>query len=234
MENIVVVGLSGHARVVIDTIERQGRYRIAGIVDTYRPVGYSCLGHAVLGDEFRLPDIVRQNNICGAVVAIGDNWLRHTLVARIRSITPGLPFVTVIHPSAQIADTAKVGAGSIILPGAIVCASADVGEFCILNTKASLDHDGTMADFSSFAPAVSTGGRVTVKPFAAVMLGANIIDSVCIGEHSVVGAGSLVLRDVPDFVVAYGSPAKVIRTRRPGDPYMGRSSHSKESPAHAI
>lgn len=231
MENIVLIGSSGHARVVIDAIERQGRYRIAGIVDTYKPVGHSCLGHVVLGDERCLPEIVRQNDICGAAMAVGDNWSRHTLITRIRSIIPDLPFVTVIHPSAQIADSAKVGAGSVILPGAIVCTSAEIGEFCILNTKASLDHEGRMADFSSFAPGVTTGGRVTVKAFAAVMLGVNIIDSICIGEHSVVGAGALVLRDVPDFAVVYGSPAKVIRTRQPGDPYIGRSSHTPR--AHA-
>jgi acetyltransferase-like isoleucine patch superfamily enzyme len=106
------------------------------------------------------------------------------------------------------------------LPGAIVAASADIGEFCIVNTKASLDHDGIMEAFSSFAPAVTAGGEVTIRQFAAVLLGANISHSISIGEHSVVGAGSLVLRDIPDRVVAYGLPARVIRTREIGEPYL--------------
>jgi len=234
VKNIVLVGASGHAHAVIEAVEREGKYRIVGVIDTFKPVGHICLGHAVLGGEALLPDLIRQYEISGAVVAIGDNWVRHLFVERIRSIVPDLPFLTAIHPSAQIARSARVGAGSVILPGAIVCANGVIGEFCIVNTRASLDHDGRMEDFSSIAPAVTTGGMVVIKQFAAVMLGVNISHSVCIGEHSVVGAGSLVLKDLPAFVVAYGSPAKVVRTRQPGDPYMGGSSHATGTPAHAI
>jgi sugar O-acyltransferase (sialic acid O-acetyltransferase NeuD family) len=220
MRNIVVVGSSGHARVIIDTLEREDRFRIAGIIDTFKPVGYSCLGYRVLGDELRLPDLIREHDIFGGVIAIGDNWIRYGVANRIRSAVPDFQFVTVIHPSAQVARSARVAAGTVVMPGAIISANADIGEFCIVNTKASLDHDGVMGAFSSFAPAVTAGGGATVKPFAAVLLGANIIHSISIGEHSVVGAGSLVLRDVPDRVLAYGLPARVIRTRQPGEPYL--------------
>ena len=220
MHNIVVIGSSGHARVIIDAVERENRFRIAGIIDTFKPVGYSCLGYQVLGDELRLPDVIREHDIYGGIIAIGDNWVRHEVVDRIRCAVPGFGFVTVIHPSAQVARSARVAAGTVVMPGAIISASADIGEFCIVNTKASLDHDGVMGAFSSFAPAVTAGGEVTVKPFAAVLLGANIIHSISIGEHSVVGAGSLVLRDVPERVLAYGLPARVIRTRQPGEPYL--------------
>lgn len=227
MENIVLVGASGHAHAVIEAVERESKYRIAGVIDTFKPAGHMCLGYAVLGGEAQLPELIRRHEISGAIVAIGDNWLRHVLVERIRSIVPDLPFVSAIHPSAEIARSARVGAGSVILPGAIVCANGVVGEFCIVNTKASLDHDGRMEDFSSFAPAVTAGGVVRIRQFAAVMLGVDICHSVCIGEHSVVGAGSLVLKDIPDFVVAYGSPAKVVRTRKAGEPYMDHPSCSE-------
>jgi len=224
MRNIVVIGASGHGRVIIDAVERENRFRIAGIIDTFKPVGYSCLGYQVLGDELRLPVVIREHDICGGIIAIGDNWVRHEVADRIRCAVPDFEFVTVIHPSAQVARSARVGAGTVVMPGAIISANADIGEFCIVNTKASLDHDGRMGEFSSFAPAVTAGGEVTVKPFAAVLLGANIIHSISIGEHSVVGAGSLVLRDVPDRVLAYGLPARVIRTREPGEPYLRAKS----------
>lgn len=220
MHNIVVIGASGHARVIIDAAERENKFRIAGIIDTFKPVGYTCLGYKVLGDELRLPDIIREHDISGGVVAIGDNWIRHKVVERVRCAVPDFQFVTVIHPSAQVARSARVGQGTVVMPGAIIAANSDIGEFCIVNTKASLDHDGVMRAFSSFAPAVTAGGEVTIKPFAAVLLGANIIHSISVGEHSVVGAGSLVLRDIPDRVLAYGLPARVIRTREPGEPYL--------------
>ncbi len=220
MHNILVVGSSGHARVIIDAVEREGRFRVAGIIDTHKPVGHICLGYQVLGDELRLPDLIRELDIYGGVIAIGDNWIRHVVADRIRSAVPDFRFVSVIHPSAQIASSARVADGTVVMPGAIISVNVDIGEFCIVNTKASLDHDGIMGAFSSFAPAVTAGGEVTIKPFASVLLGANIIHSVSIGEHSVVGAGSLVLRDVPDRVLAYGLPAQVISSRQPGDPYL--------------
>jgi FlaA1/EpsC-like NDP-sugar epimerase len=95
MENIIVVGSSGHARALIEAVQCENRYQIAGLVDTFKPVGYSCLGFPVLGDELQLPGIVSQNTISGAVVAIGDNWVRHRMVSRIRSAVPNLSFVTV-------------------------------------------------------------------------------------------------------------------------------------------
>jgi len=224
MLNVLVVGSSGHARVIIDAMEREGRFFIAGIIDTFKPVGHSCLGYQVLGDELRLPDLIREHDIVGGVIAIGDNWVRHKVAERIRCAVPNFQFITVIHPSAQVARSARVAAGTVVMPGAIISANADLGEFCIVNTKASLDHDGVMGAFSSFAPAVTAGGEVTIKPFAAVMLGVNIIHSISIGEHSVVGAGSLVLRNVPDRVLAYGLPARVVRSRQPGEPYLRTNS----------
>jgi sugar O-acyltransferase (sialic acid O-acetyltransferase NeuD family) len=220
MDNILVFGCSGHARVIIDAVEQMGEFRITGIVDSFLPAGHNCVGYQVLGNEHRLRNLIETHGIRGGIIAIGDNWVRYRIAERIRSIAPGFEFVTVVHPSAQVARSARVSGGTVVLAGAIVAANAEIGECCIVNTKASLDHDGVMGPFSSFAPAVTTGGDVTVKAFAAVLLGANVSHCVSIGEHSVVGAGSLVLRDVPDLMVAYGVPARAIRARQPGEPYL--------------
>jgi acetyltransferase-like isoleucine patch superfamily enzyme len=90
----------------------------------------------------------------------------------------------------------------------------------LLGTKASIDHDGVMGDYASLAPGVTTGGGVTIGTMSAVLLGANVIHGITIGEHTVVGAGALVLRDVPDRVVAYGVPAKVVAPRTESAPYL--------------
>jgi sugar O-acyltransferase (sialic acid O-acetyltransferase NeuD family) len=220
MHKIIVVGSSGHARVIIDSLEREAKFRIAGIIDTFKPVGHKCLGYEVLGDETRLPELMKELDIFGGVIAIGDNWIRHIVADRIRNTLPDFRFVTAIHPSAQIAYSARVAAGTVVMPGAIIAANAEIGEFCIVNTKASIDHDGVMGAFSSLAPAVTAGGEVNIKQFAAVLLGSNIIHSISIGAHSVVGAGSLVLKCIPDQVVAYGIPAHIIRHREIGEPYL--------------
>ena len=106
------------------------------------------------------------------------------------------------------------------MAGAVIGTGAVVGECCLVNTQASLDHDGYLSDFASLAPGVTTGGNVTIGPYTAISLGANLIHQIEVGEHTVVGAGAVVLQHIPDYVVAYGNPARVIRNRKKGEKYL--------------
>jgi len=217
---ILVVGSSGHAKVAIDAIERGGAYRIAGLIDAFRQAGETAFGYPVLGTEERVHEIARAEGAEAGFVAIGDNWQRSRVVARILERLPEFEFVTVAHPSAQVARGAALGRGSILMAGAIVNADARIGEFCIVNTGASLDHDSVMGDYSSLAPGATTGGRVRIGEFSAIGLGAKVIHGCAIGEHAVVGAGALVLSDLPGHCVAYGVPAEVVRGRSAGETYL--------------
>jgi acetyltransferase-like isoleucine patch superfamily enzyme len=106
------------------------------------------------------------------------------------------------------------------MAGAVVNPCCQVGRFCIVNTNASLDHDCVMEDYASLAPGVTTGGNCRIGSHAAVSIGAVLRHGITIGEHSVVGAGSLVLGPVDAFSIAYGTPARKIRDRQPGDKYL--------------
>ncbi|HEY2980513.1 MAG TPA: acetyltransferase [Anaerolineales bacterium] len=220
MENIVVVGSSGHAKVVLDILEKQGTYHIAGLIDAIMPAGERAFGYELLGAESDLPGLVDRLKLRGCLIAIGDNWRRHLVAQKLMQLAPMLDFVAAIHPSAQLGRGAMVGRGSVIMAGAAVNSDSRVGEFCIVNTHASLDHDSVMEDFSSLAPNAATGGNVHIGAYSAISMGANIIHGRRVGRHSVIGAGALVLEDLPDFTVAYGVPARVIRTRQAGDEYM--------------
>lgn len=220
MSDIVVLGSGGHAKVLADAIEMQGLHRIVGWLDRFRSVGEQFLGREVLGSEDDLPALVASRAIRGVIVAIGDNFARAAVSGRIRAIAPALQFITVVHPSAVVARDATLGLGSVVLAGAVIGASARVGEGCIVNTKASLDHDSVMDAFSSLAPGVTTGGNCRVGTCSAVSIGATVLHKVQIGAHCVVGAGAVLTRSLEDAVVAYGVPAKVMRTRQPGDPYL--------------
>jgi acetyltransferase-like isoleucine patch superfamily enzyme len=106
------------------------------------------------------------------------------------------------------------------MPNAVVGPNTRVGRFCIVNTSASIDHDAAMADFSSLAPGAVTGGGVSIGRRSAVSMGAVIKHRVRIGDDCVVGAQSYVDKDLPDNVVAYGTPARSVRTRKAGDAYL--------------
>lgn len=106
------------------------------------------------------------------------------------------------------------------MAGAVINSCCSVGEFCIINTHASLDHDSSMENFSSLAPRVSTGGNCIIGNYTAIGIGAILRHGVSIGNDTVIGAGSLVMNNLEDFIVAYGIPARKIRDRQHGAKYL--------------
>ena len=114
----------------------------------------------------------------------------------------------------------RVGCGPVVMPGAVINANASIGKFCIVNTKASLEHDCALADYASVAPGVTVGGNVSVGELSASCIGATIAHRVRIGRETVLGAGSTLLADLDDNVLAYGTPAKRIRGRTADEQYL--------------
>ena len=229
MENVVIIGASGHGGMLADCIEKEGVLHIVGFIDSFKEKGTSIHGYTILGTEDDLPFLIQKHNIHCAILGIGNNWTRKKMVERVHTLAPNLEFVSTVHPSVIIGKNVQIGRGSAVLPGAIVNANAEVGEFCILNTNSSLGHDGKMEDFSSIASGVCTGGDLWLGKYSAVSLGANIIEGIIIGEHSVVGAGALVIKHVNSYTVVYGSPACFIRDRIATDAYLsGDKLSSKE------
>jgi sugar O-acyltransferase (sialic acid O-acetyltransferase NeuD family) len=220
MKNIVIFGSSGHGSVVLDCLEREGKYNVVGFLDSFKKKGRRHCGYPILGNAFDLPYLMDKHEVYGGIVAIGDNWIRSTIVDRIAEVVPNFTFISAIHPSAIIGRDVKIGKGIAIMPGVILNANSQVNDFCILNTCSSLDHDGLMEEYSSLAPKVCIGGGFSIGKFSAICLGTQIIENVRIGQHTVVGAGSLVVMDIDSYSLAYGAPAKVIRKRNKGEAYL--------------
>ncbi|NAS14359.1 acetyltransferase [Poritiphilus flavus] len=220
MNNIIIFGASGHGSVVLDCIEQEGKYQVIGFVDSFKKKGRLQNGYEILGNEHDLPVLMEKFNLHGGIIAIGDNWTRKIIADKISKIVPNFNFITAIHPTAIIGKDVTIGKGVVIMPGTIVNANCQIEDFCILNTNSSLDHDGKMEEYSSLAPRVCTGGNLQLGKFSAICLGANVIESITIKQHTVVGAGSLVIDDIDSHVLAYGSPAKAVRIRAVGEKYL--------------
>ena len=220
MKNVVIIGASGHAKVIIDILKRLNDYVIVGIIDVKEKVGQEVMGHSIIGTEEILPYLIHEYENLEGVIAIGDNGLRNTVRKKIQEFVPNFTFTSVVDCSAIIAENVFIGKGVVIMPGVIVNNAASIGNFCILNTKSSLDHDSFMEDFSSLAPGVTVGGDVKIGRHSAISLGASIIQGVSIGEHTVIGAGAVVVSSIPPYTVAYGIPAKVIRSRVEGAKHL--------------
>jgi len=215
MTNIVLIGASGHAAVIIDIIEKQAAFKLIGLIDAQKPLTESVLNYPILGREQDIPNIAN-----AGIIAIGDNWTRAAVAAKIKAIAPDFQFVTAIHPSATIAKSATLGDGTVVMAGAAINSRARTGEHCIVNTHAVLEHDSELANYACLLPGAITGGNVSIGEYSAICMGARIIHGVKIGEHSVIGASATVLKDIPANVVAHGTPARVIRQRPQGERYL--------------
>ncbi|MCQ6558981.1 acetyltransferase [Paenibacillus mendelii] len=213
MEEIVIIGSGGHAKVVIDCVEQSKQHMIIGLIDEHKPPGTHVYGYEVLGGL----DTLRASS---GIVAIGDNWIRSLMVDRIMQLNPQFRFMTSVHPSASIARGVTIGEGTVVMAGAIINSDTEIGKHCILNTKSSVDHDSRIGDFAALAPNATTGGQVRMGQYSVLSLGAQVIHAIEIGEHSVIGAGSTVLTSIASNAVAYGTPAKVVRTRERGERYL--------------
>ena len=217
--NIVIIGASGHAKVVIDIIEQQGSYKIVGLIDSFKEPGTTLMGYDVIGREDSIPELIAAKKIIGGIIAIGHNWVRHRIAKGIRELAPDFAFVNAIHPSVRIAREVTLGHGIAIMAGVSVNPGTRIGDFCFLNTNASVDHDNTLGEFSCLQPNAGTGGNVKIGAFSAISIGVTVIHGITVGSHTVIGAGATVLADIPDFVVAYGTPCRVIRRRESEDSY---------------
>lgn len=210
--SLLLVGASGHAKVLIDIVERAGGHRIVGLLDLDTPVGTRILDHELLGRPDDIAAIATRLGATHVLVAVGDNAARERLTAEIRRAAPFLEFALAVHPSAVIGRDVRLGAGSVVMAGAVINPSCSIGEGCVINTGARIDHDSRVEDFASVAPGAVTGGNCSIGKGAWLGIGAVLIQGVSVGAGSIVGAGSTVLRSLPPRSVAYGTPARVVRT----------------------
>lgn len=214
-KRIILWGGTGQAKVMRPVVETTGRKVVAifddtaGLVPPFPDVPLYCGWEAFrtwIGDQ-------RRDEI-GFCVTIGNPHGRVRLRLHERLSNEGLQPVTAVHPTAWISPSAQIDAGVQIHAGAIVEAHAKIGSQCIINTKASVDHECVLEQGVELAPAATLCGLVYLGVNAWVCAGATVLPRLRIGADSIVGAGAVVIRDVPKNVTVVGVPAQILRKNR--------------------
>ena len=207
---IIVWGASGHALVVADILHLRNEFHILGFLDDIdrQRKGKRFCNSTVLGGREQL-DLLFSEGVRHFIIGIGDCAARTRLAEIVKQ--KGFSLETAIHPQAVIASDAVLGAGTVISAGAVISPRVEIGENVIVNTSASVDHECVIANGVHLSPGLRLSGRVTVGCGSWIGIGAIVKENIRIGANSIVGAGAVVLNDIPDNVVAYGSPAQVIR-----------------------
>lgn len=209
----VLWGSAGHAKVLASLITLHGG-RVVALFDN-NPQAVSVLPGVPLyigKDGFArwIESETDRQDICG-LAAIGGAHGRDRLAVHEYFRAHGVRVETIVHPQASVCATASLGMGTQVLAQTAVAADVRIGEACIINHNATVDHESVLGDGVHLAPGVTLCGCVQVGSNVMIGAGAVVLPRVAIGENSVVGAGAVVTRNLPAEVVAVGNPARVVR-----------------------
>ena len=203
-KDIFLVGASGHGKVVLDIAILAG-FNVVAILDDDPARKDTILRDIpVIGGAEMIPALKAKGVVSGAV-AIGSNIIRKRVADKLTQL--GCSFEILIHPSAVIDRTARLGPGTVVMAGAIVNAEAVLGEHVIVNSGASVDHDCRISSYVHLGPGVRLCGNVGVGENSLLGVGAVVIPGIRIGASATVGAGAAVIADVQDNVTVIGVPA---------------------------
>lgn len=206
-KKVIIIGASGHARVIADII-KESKDKLVGFLDDNQDIQ----GNKIYEDKIVLgttnkKDIEKYKD-CYFIIGIGNNNVRKIISNKY----PNLKWYTAIHPKAVIGSEVSIGEGTAIMAGTVINTGTKVGKHCIINTCSSLDHDNILEDFVHISPGSHLAGTVKISEGTWICSGVTIINNLVIGNNNIVGAGAVVIDDIPeDNSLFVGVPAKRIR-----------------------
>lgn len=209
MKDIVIIGAGGFGREVAWLIEEinevSSQWNILGFVDDNEEIqGTEVNGYKVVGN---IDWLIKQE--LNVVSAIGDPIIKKKIIERLKGSKNTYPVL--IHPSVIYSNRVSFGEGSIICAANILTTDIKIGEHVIINLDCTVGHDAILGDYTTVLPSVNVSGFVETKDCVSIGTGSAIIQGVTIGENTVVGAGAVVVKDLPASCTAVGAPAKVIK-----------------------
>lgn len=212
MKRIVIIGAGDFGKEVAWLIEDinkvKSTYELFGFLDDdKKKIGQVYNGYPCLGPISKLTDLYKEHSVC-AVIAMQNVDIRKLIVAKYPEFDN---WETLIHPSVNFSDTSSIGKGCIICSGSAVSVNTVIGNHCVFNISVTLGHDCTIGNYVSVMSGSCISGHVLVKDNAYLATNCTVVPKMKVGEHAVVGAGSVVLRNVRDNTTVMGVPAKVFK-----------------------
>lgn len=200
-ETVIVIGASGHGKVIADIIIKSGD-KLVGFLDDDETLGGSFWGYPLLG---KVKDYSEYMD-CSFVVAIGNAAIRGKIYQQMHDVR----WYTAIHPNAFISHDVQIGDGTVIMAGAVINPGVSIGVGCIINTCASVDHDCVVGNFVHVSVGSHFAGNVHIGNNSWIGIGAVVSNNIDICGDCMVGAGAVVVRDILEPGTYVGVPAKKI------------------------
>lgn len=209
---VVIIGAGGFGKEVLwallESNKNSKKYDIMGFLDDDKNKHDKVIsGKKVLGStEWALKNKIKNIKY---VIAIGNGKTRKKIVNRLRKKDD--EFLTVIHPSTIVSDSAIIGNGTVVQAGTIITVDVKIGNHCRIDTNCTIAHDSRISDFVDLSPGVHINGTNKIQTGAFVGSAAITKENISIGKWSVIGAGTVLLADVPDLSLYVGVPGKLKR-----------------------
>jgi sugar O-acyltransferase (sialic acid O-acetyltransferase NeuD family) len=208
----IIIGAraDGHAKVVLHILLASKEAEVIGFVDDdISKKNLLISGLPVLGQMSDIPDLKSRLGINAGIVAIGHNAQRRELADKLKAY--GLELINAIHPSVIIDGDVEIGKGNYLAQGVILVTGTKVGNCVNIHTGTTIDHDNVLEDGVNIGPGVHTAGRVHIEQDAFLGTGCNVIPDIKIGKGAILGAGTVVIRNVRPSVKMVGNPAQEIK-----------------------
>ena len=215
LNKLLIFGAGGHASKVFSSINKSS-LKFEGYISTEKP-GTVVNGEKVLGDvEYFLSN--ERLHSFKINIAIGENSVRFDIYNQIANFKNNL--FTVISHNSYLAENVKASRGTSIMPLAIINDYAEIGECCIIDSGAIIEHHVKIGNFVNISPGAVLCGGCSIEDGAIIGASATVIEKVKIGKNTLIAAGAVVINDIPENSVAMGNPARVTRKRSFNDKYL--------------
>lgn len=212
MKELIIIGASGFGREVAWLVERinkvQKTWNMIGFLDDNDEIQGKVINeYPVLGKT----DVANEYPDAFFVCAVGSSKVREKIISKIKEDFPNIKFGTVIDPSVEMSDLVDIGEGCIICAHTIITVNVEIGEHVIINLDCTIGHDAVLKDFVTLYPSVNVSGATCIGHASELGTGMQIIQGKTVGDYTIVGAGAVVVKDLPNKCTAVGSPAKPIK-----------------------
>lgn len=199
-KKLILIGASGHGKVVADIALNNGYSEIAFLDDKDNVT--RCGEYPVIGKS----DSAQKYADCDFIVSIGNACVRQKIQQKLEE--QNLNVITLIHPRAVVARDVEIGRGTVVMAGAVINPGAKIGNGCIINTCSSVDHDCDIKDFAHVSVGAHLAGTVSVGERTWIGAGATVINNISIIGDCMIGAGAVVVRDIKSEGIYKGVPAR--------------------------
>jgi len=191
MQEILLIGGGGHCKSVIDVIEQENRFKIAGIVDQKELIGSKVLGYEVIACDDDLAALAKKYDyVCITVGQIKSSAIRVKLYELVKSLGFELPVI--VSPRAYVSKHTSVGEGTVVMHDVVINAGAKILHNCIINTKALIEHDCVIKENCHISTSAIVNGGVTVQKNCFIGSNATFKEYITVKENSFIKAGSIV------------------------------------------